>query len=329
MKDILEYLFTYNTLKKEEAKSIMLQIPRGVFNEYEITSFMSVFMMRSITIDELLGFTDAIKETAVKVDLNTSDLVDIVGTGGDGKNTFNISTLACFVVAGTGQKVAKHGNIGASSVSGSSNVMQELGVKFTNDSEQLKKQLDQANICFLHAPLFHASLKKVAPMRKQLGFRTFFNMLGPLANPANPDYSTIGVYNMEIARLYNYYLQKEKPHFSIVHSLDGYDEISLTGESIVIDEKGTQLLSPQEFKSNKIAEHDLYGGKTKEAAADLFLKILKGEGSLAQNEVVITNAAIALQNTHKYGDFEECRNLAKESLESGAALNCLNQLISA
>lgn len=326
MKDILEYLFSYNTLHKEEAKSIMLQIPSGTFNDYEIASFISVFMMRSITIEELQGFIEALKERAVQVDLGTTDLVEIVGTGGDGKNTFNISTLACLIVAGTGQMVAKHGNVSASSVSGSSNVMQQLGINFYSDSGQLKKQLDAAHICFLHAPLFHPSLKTVVPMRKQLGFRTFFNLLGPLVNPINVAHSTVGVYNMETARLYNYYLQKEKEHFTIVHALDGYDEISLTGESLIINEKGTHLLNPLEFGMKQVEPHELYGGATIELAAQMFQDILEGNGTLAQNQVVITNAAIALQNTHKYGDFETCRAMAEESLMSGAALSCLNKL---
>ncbi|MGI9526323.1 MAG: anthranilate phosphoribosyltransferase [Weeksellaceae bacterium] len=327
MKDILEYLFSYNTLRKEEAKSIMLQIPSGTFNDFEITSFMSVFMMRSITIEELRGFTEALKQKAVAVDLGTTDLVDIVGTGGDGKNTFNISTLACFVVAGAGQKVAKHGNVGASSISGSSNVMQHLGVQFYQDSEKLRAQLEASNLCFLHAPLFHPSLKSVAPMRKQLGFRTFFNMLGPLVNPANPDHATLGVYNMETARLYNYYLQQEKEHFTVVHSLDGYDEISLTGESLLMDENGTHLHSPSEFGVKTIKPEELYGGNTQEEAATLFRNILEGKGTEAQNNVVITNAAIALQTTQKFGDFTDCFKLADQSLKQGSALECLNKLI--
>lgn len=327
MKDILEYLFQYNTLGKEEAKSIMLQIPKGVFNDFEITSFMSVFMMRSITIEELTGFREALVEMAHPTDLGTTDLLEIVGTGGDGKNTFNISTLSCFVAAGAGFKVAKHGNSGASSVSGSSNVVQNMGLTFTNDVEKLKTQLEKSNICFLHAPLFHPSLKTVAPMRKKLGFRTFFNMLGPLVNPAKPQHSLIGVYNMEMARVYTYLLQKEKAHFTIVHALDGYDEISLTGETLLINEKGTKLLNPNELLSKTFSQEDLFGGDTAEKAAQIFENILNGNGSEAQNEVVITNAAVAIRNTQKVSTLDEARSLAEESLLSGKAKEALQKLI--
>lgn len=327
MKDILDYLFKYNSLSYEEAKSIMLQLPTGVFNEYEVSSFISVFMMRSLTIDELRGFSDALLEMAHKVNLGTNDLVDIVGTGGDGKNTFNISTLASFVVAGAGQKVAKHGNYGSSSISGSSNVMQNMGYEFTSDEEVLKKQLEKANICFLHAPLFHSSLKTVAPVRKQLGFKTFFNLLGPLVNPAKPAYSVLGVYNIKIARLYHYLLQEKASQFMIIHALDGYDEVSLTGESMIITPQGTRLLNPEELYAQKVHPTELYGGTTTEAAAALFRKILEGKGTEAQNNVVIANAALALESTGKYGNYKQTHHLAKESLLGGKALEALNTLI--
>uniref|UniRef100_UPI0039A567CF anthranilate phosphoribosyltransferase n=1 Tax=Ornithobacterium rhinotracheale TaxID=28251 RepID=UPI0039A567CF len=327
MKEILQYLFGYNTLSYEEAKSIMLQIPQGVFNDAEITSFITVMMMRSIRIEELSGFSDALIEMAHPIDLGTNDLVDIVGTGGDGKNTFNISTLACFVVAGAGQKVAKHGNYGSSSVSGASNVMAHMGYEFTNDPTVLRQQLQDANICFMHAPKFHPSLGKVAPIRKNLGFRTFFNMIGPLVNPAKPAHSLLGVYNLEMGRIYSYLLQRRAQHFMVVHSLEGYDEISLTGESVIITEKGTQLLNPSELLSQKVTPKELYGGKTTEEAAQLFKNILEGRGTAAQNEVVITNAALALKNTDKFGSYATCRALAEESLMAGKALNSLNQLI--
>lgn len=329
MKDILEYLFKYNTLSYQEAKSIMLQIPKGIFNDYEITSFVTILMMRSITIDELKGLADALLEMAVEVDLETQDLVDIVGTGGDGKNTFNISTLSCFVVAGAGQKVAKHGNYGSSSISGSSNVMEFLGYKFTDNQEHLKKQLSEANICFLHAPKFHPSLKLVAPLRKQLGFRTFFNMLGPLVNPARPKFSLIGVYNTEMGRIYNYLMQQKENKFMIVHSLDGYDEISLTSESMIITEKGIDLYNPNQLQASIIQPEEIYGGDSKEAAAELFLKIISGQGSPAQNAVVITNAALALQNTGKFEDFSSAKKAAEESLLNGKAHDCLKKLIAA
>ena len=234
MKKILQYLFEHKTLSQQQAKEVMLNIAKGVYNDTEITAFITVFLMRSITIEELQGFRDGLLELAVPVDLNGYEVMDIVGTGGDGKNTFNISTLSCFIVAGAGQKVAKHGNYGATSVSGASNVMESLGYKFKNDSDALKKEMEEANICFLHAPLFHPALKAVGPIRKNIGFRTFFNMLGPMVNPANPQYQLVGVYNLEMARIYNYLLQQTGKPFTIIHGLDGYDEISLTNDTKVI-----------------------------------------------------------------------------------------------
>ena len=234
MKKILQFLFEYKSLDRSTAKEVLLNISKGLYNESEIAAFITVFLMRSITIDELTGFRDALLELCVRVDMNGHNVIDIVGTGGDGKNTFNISTLACFIVAGTGQKVAKHGNYGASSISGASNVMEQLGYKFKNEKDRLKKEVEEANICFLHAPMFHPALKTVGPIRKNLGVRTFFNMLGPMVNPAFPEFQLVGVYNLEMARIYNYLLQQSTAAFTIIHSLDGYDEISLTSDAKVI-----------------------------------------------------------------------------------------------
>src|SRR5258707_8525738 len=234
MKKILQYLFEHKTLSRQQAREVLTNIAGGSYNDSEITAFITVFLMRSITIDELQGFRDALLELCVRVDLNGHDTIDIVGTGGDGKNTFNISTLACFIVAGTGQKVAKHGNYGASSISGASNVMEQLGYKFKSENEKLRSEVEKANICFLHAPLFHPALKTVGPIRKNLGIRTFFNMLGPMVNPASPRFQLVGVYNLEMARIYNYLLQQTESSYTIIHGLDGYDEISLTGDTKVI-----------------------------------------------------------------------------------------------
>jgi anthranilate phosphoribosyltransferase len=287
-----------------------------------------VYLMRSITIDELQGFRDALLELCVRVDLNGHEVMDIVGTGGDGKNTFNISTLSCFIVAGTGNKVAKHGNYGASSISGSSNVMEQLGYKFKNDTDALKKEIETANICFLHAPMFHPALKAVGPIRKNLGVRTFFNMLGPMVNPAFPKYQLVGVYNLEMARIYNYLLQPTGNKFTIIHSLDGYDEISLTGDTKVITNEGEKVLTAEALGKRMVNAEDIYGGNTLEEAAKIFLKILKGEGSWAQNAVVLANSAMALQCTGKYATYEESYRAAVESLESGKANECLQKLIS-
>jgi anthranilate phosphoribosyltransferase len=327
MKKILNYLFEHKTLSREQAKEVLLNISRNVYNENEIASFITVFLMRSITIDELQGFRDALLELCVRVELKEHDVMDIVGTGGDGKNTFNISTLSCFIVAGTGNKVAKHGNYGATSVSGSSNVMEQLGYKFKAESEKLKAEIEQAGICFLHAPLFHPALKAVGPIRKNLGVRTFFNMLGPMVNPAFPKYQLVGVYNLEMARIYNYLLQQSGGQFTIIHSLDGYDEISLTGDTKVITNEGEKILTAETLGKRMVNAEDIYGGNTVEEAAKIFLRILKGEGSWAQNAVVFANSAMALQCTGKYKTYGDCYHAAVESLESGKAYHSLQTLI--
>lgn len=326
MKKILNYLFEYKTLGRQQAKEVLVNIANGIYNESEIVSFITVYLMRTITIEELQGFKDALLELALPLDISNHDVMDIVGTGGDGKNTFNISTLSCFIVAGTGNKVAKHGNYGASSISGSSNVMEQLGYRFKTDRDSLNRELETAHICFLHAPMFHPALKVVGGIRKNLGVRTFFNMLGPMVNPASPSYQLVGVYNLEMARIYNYLLQQGKTAFSIIHSLDGYDEISLTGDTKVITNKGEQVFSAEALGKRMVTPADIHGGNSVEEAAAIFLKIIKGEGTWAQNAVVIANAAMALHCTGKYENYETCYQLAVKSLESGTAYHCLQTL---
>lgn len=328
MKKILKVLFEHKVLTREEAKEIMLNIAKGIYNDVELTAFITVYLMRSITIDELQGFRDGLLELAVPVNLEDYEAIDIVGTGGDGKNTFNISTLACFIVAGTGKKVAKHGNYGATSVSGASNVMETLGYKFKNNNDALQKELDEASFTFLHAPLFHPALKAVANIRKNIGFRTFFNMLGPMVNPAKPSYQLVGVYNLEMARIYNYLLQQTGKPFTIIHGLDGYDEISLTGDTKVITAKGEKVLSAEQIGKRVVSPIDINGGTSVEEAAKIFVKILKGEGSWAQNAVVLANAAMALNCMGDYKSYDDAYNSAVESLESGAAYSSFQKLIS-
>ena len=326
MKKILNYLFEHKSLTREQAKEVLHNISNNIYSDAEIAAFITVYLMRSITIEELQGFRDALMELCVPVDLNGQDVIDIVGTGGDGKNTFNISTLSCFIVAGTGTKVAKHGNYGASSISGSSNVMEQLGYTFKNDNDSLNKELDEANICFLHAPLFHPALKVVGPIRKNLGVRTFFNMLGPMVNPASPKYQLVGVFNLEMARIYNYLLQQGSSAFTIIHGLDGYDEISLTGDTKVITNEGEKIFSAEELGKRTVSPMDIHGGNSVEAAAKIFTTILKGEGSWAQNAVVLANSAMALQCTGRYKNYDECYQMAIESLESGKAYQSLQKL---
>lgn len=327
MKKILKVLFEHKTLTRAEAAEMMRNIAKGTYNEVELTAFITVYLMRSITIDELQGFRDGLLELAVPVNLGEHEVMDIVGTGGDGKNTFNISTLACFIVAGAGKKVAKHGNYGATSVSGASNVMETLGYRFKNSNESLQRELDETGFTFLHAPLFHPALKVVAGIRKNLGFRTFFNMLGPMVNPAKPHYQLVGVYNLEMARIYNYLLQQSGTPFTIIHGLDGYDEISLTGDTKVITAKGEKVFSAEEIGKRVVSPLDISGGSTVDEAAKIFLKILKGEGSWSQNAVVLANAAMALSCTGDYPAYDDAYNAAVESLEGGKALSAFQRLI--
>ncbi len=327
MKKILQFLFEHKTLSRHQAKEVLVNIGKAIYNEHEVTAFMTVFLMRSITIKELQGFQDALLELCVPVDLNGFETIDIVGTGGDGKDTFNISTLSCFIVAGTGQKVAKHGNYGASSVSGASNVMEQLGYKFKNNNEILKREVEEANICFLHAPLFHPALKTVGPIRKNLAMRTFFNMLGPMVNPASPQYQLVGVYSLEMARIYNYLLQLSGKPFTIIHSLDGYDEISLTNDTKVITNEGEKVMTPEQLGKRMVSASDIHGGRSVEEAAKIFSTIIKGGGNWAQNAVVLANAAMALNCTGKYKNYNDAYNAAVESLESGKANEALVKLI--
>lgn len=327
MKQTLNYLFEHKTLSREHARQILLNLGRGAFNEHELSAFMTVYLMRTITIEELMGFRDALLELCVPIDFEDRKVMDIVGTGGDGKNTFNISTLSCFIVAGAGQSVAKHGSYGASSISGASNLMESLGYTFKNDQEKLRKELDETNMCFLHAPVFHPALKAVGPIRKNLRVRTFFNMLGPMVNPSSPAFQMVGVYNLEIARIYNYLLQGQDKNFSIVHSLDGYDEISLTSDVKVITEDGEKIYTPEQLGGMQIDGNEIWGGETVADAATIFMRILKGEGTAAQNAVVTANAAMGLFMTPAYSDYPAAFAAAKESLESGKALKTLQSLI--
>lgn len=327
MKDILQYLFNHHTLSKSEAKAIMIEIAQNKFNDTEVTAFISIFLMRNITLTELEGFREALLQMAVPVSVDATDAIDIVGTGGDGKNTINISTLASFVVAGTGQKVTKHGNYGASTVTGSSNVLEELGYEFKNSSDRLQEDMEKANICFLHAPYFHPALQSVGALRKSLGLRTFFNLLGPLVNPAKPQFSMIGVYNLEIARLYQYLLQKENRDFTLVHGMDGYDEISLTHDSKIITKNGEEMYSAEDLGFVSVTPESIQGGKTIQETAAIFKNILLGKGTEQQNSVVLANAAVALSHTGKFGSYSHCVAMAEESLYRGNALKSLELLL--
>ncbi|WP_203257835.1 anthranilate phosphoribosyltransferase [Hyunsoonleella ulvae] len=326
MKDILNRLINHETISTEEAKQVIVNISNDMCNPSEIACFLSVYMMRSITIEELTGFRNALLELCVAVDLKDFDAIDIVGTGGDGKNTFNISTLSSFVTAGAGVNVSKHGNYGVSSTSGSSNVMEHLGVKFSNDEDFLRRCLDKAGICILHAPLFHPAMKNVAPIRRELGVKTFFNMLGPMVNPSFPKHQALGVFSLELLRLYSFIYQNTDKNYSIVYALDGYDEISLTGKAKIVSNHSEKLFVPEDLGLSTIKQEAIFGGNTVADAAKIFVDIINGNGTEAQNNVVCANAGLAIatarQTTHKEG-FE----MAKESLFSGKAKERLDTLI--
>ncbi|WP_234736277.1 anthranilate phosphoribosyltransferase [Tellurirhabdus bombi] len=329
MKKILNHLFEYKTLTKEEARQVLIGIGTGHYNTAQIAAFLTVYMMRSITVHELEGFRDAMLELCVPVDLSDFDAMDLCGTGGDGKDTFNISTLSAFVVAGAGQQVAKHGNHGVSSLCGSSTVMEYLGYQFTSDVDKLRSMVDKAGICFLHAPLFHPAMKNVAPIRKDLGVKTFFNVLGPIANPSFPKKQLLGVFSLELARLYAYLYQQTPKRFMILHALDGYDEVSLTGAFKIITSHAEQVLTPQQIGLRQLLPEQLTGGQSVEESAQIFMNVLKNEATPAQREAVVANSAMALYAAEVVRSIEDAILMAKESLDSGRALTCFNKLIAA
>jgi anthranilate phosphoribosyltransferase len=328
MKSILNRLYNHERLTKSEATQILKDIAASTYNDAHLASFMTVFMMRPITADELSGFRDALKELSIKVDLSDYNTIDIVGTGGDGKDTFNISTLTSFIVAGTGQKVAKHGNYSVSSQSGSSDMLESFGYNFTNNENILREHIEKANICFLHAPKFHPAMKAVGPTRKALALKTFFNMLGPLVNPSSPKNHMLGTFNLEIARLYNYILQEEDINYGIIHALDGYDEISLTSGFKLFTKKGEQIINPHDLGQKRIQQSEIFGGSSVTDAAKIFKTILDGKGTDAQNNVVLTNAAFALKIVDESKNFETAFEEAKDSLFGLKAKKTLEKLVS-
>ncbi|TSD66903.1 anthranilate phosphoribosyltransferase [Inquilinus sp. KBS0705] len=327
MKQILNHLFEHKTFTREQSKEILKNIALGKYNNSQMAAFMTAYCMRSITVNELEGFRDAMLELCLPIDLEAGELIDLCGTGGDGKDTFNISTLASFVVAGAGYKVAKHGNYGVSSGCGSSNVMEHLGYVFTNDTDKLKKSVDKANICFLHAPLFHPAMKTVAPIRRELGVKTFFNMLGPLVNPAKPNNQLVGVFNLELARVYAYLYQKSGINYTILNALDGYDEISLTCDFKTFSAEGEKINSIEALGFNKLNEDEITGGHTVGDSADIFMKVLNDEATSAQSSVVLSNAAMAIKTIKPDKSFADCFYEAEESLISKKALNSFKTLI--
>ena len=327
MKEILNHLIAHKTLTKEEAKEVLKNLASGNYNTSQIAAFMTVYLMRSITVEELSGFREAMLELCVPVEIKEYDAMDLCGTGGDGKDTFNISTLSSFIVAGAGQNVAKHGNSGVSSICGSSNLLAYFGYEFTSDIDKIRRSLDDVGICFLHAPLFHPAMKNVAPIRKELGVKTFFNMLGPMVNPSFPGKQLVGVFSLELARLYGYLYQNMEGRFSILHALDGYDEISLTGPFKMISNNGERVLNPENIGLSTLKADSILGGETIEESAKIFENILKGKGTKSQNQVVLANSAAALVTAQEGMTFPDAIAKAEEVLLSGKALDVFEGLV--
>lgn len=327
MKEVLNHLLAQKNLSRETARQVLIDIAQGKVNTSQMACFMTVYMMRSITVEELAGFRDAMLDLCIATDLSEFDPIDLCGTGGDGKDTFNISTTASFVVAGAGVKVAKHGNYGVSSNCGSSNVIEYLGYRFTNQKDALQKQMEKAGICIMHAPLFHPAMKNVAPIRKDLGVRTFFNMLGPMVNPAFPNNQLVGVFSLELARLYGYLYQQSGKHFVILHSLDVYDEISLTGSFKVIGNNYEQIMNPEDLDMSFCKPEELAGGKDVAGSAKILTDILQNNGTNAQNNAVIANAAMAIHCAKPELSISDSIESARESLKSGRALNAFKTLL--
>ena len=328
MKEELERLYQGEKLSQSEANNILLKIGRNSFSEIEISSFLTVFLMREITPSELSGFREALLQLCIPVDLSGFETIDVCGTGGDGKNTFNISTISSFVLAGAGIRVAKHGNYGVSSPVGSSNILEHFGYRFTNDSGKLRKEVEKAGITYMHAPLFHPAMKYVAPVRRALKTKTFFNMLGPMINPASPTYQLTGVYSLKVQDLYNQVFNQCGNRYLIIHGLDGYDEISLTGEVRVVSANGEEFITPETFGFGTINQQALFGGNAIDEAAGIFLNILNNQGTLEQKQVVLANSAAAIRCIHPYYSWEECVVTANQSIESGKALQSFKKLIS-
>ena len=327
MKSLLEKLFNQYYMSREEAKAVLSAISEAKYDPVQVASFLTIFRMRRISTEELNGFRDCLLERCMSVDLSDFDTIDLCGTGGDGKNTFNISTLASFVTAAAGYKVAKHGNYGVSSNCGSSNVLEALGYSFTNDADQLKRQLDQLGICFLHAPLFHPAMKAVAPVRKSIGVKTFFNMLGPMVNPASPSKQMVGVFSSELQRYYKYIYEQSKVEYRILHSSDGYDELSLTASTKVIRPGAEQILRPEDLGSRKLIPSEIEGGEDIPSSAEIFVNVLKGNASFAQREVVLSNAAMAISCYNPEKSYTDCKLEAAEALDSGKAFEIFKKLV--
>jgi anthranilate phosphoribosyltransferase len=328
MKEILAKILNHEELTREETKNVLIGITRNEYPTEQITALITGLQMRGITVDELLGFRDGILETGVPVPLHADRYIDVVGTGGDRKNTFNISTTSCFVIAGAGYKVAKHGNYAATSTSGASNVIANHGVKFTDDLDRLNRCLDECGIVYLHAQLFARAMKFVGPIRKALPFPTFFNLLGPLVNPSQPQCQLLGVANLDQMRLYSNVYQKIGIDYGIVNTIDGYDEISLTGDFKVTTNHYERIFAPTDLGFANALPEELVAGANEQEAKEIFDSVLENRCLPAQKNIVLANAAFGIQVLERgQKSIEECIEIARESIDSGAALKTFTKFV--
>lgn len=319
MKILLNKLLRHEHLTFKEAYAFIFAIEEEKFTPEVISGMLMIIQMRGAQLEEMRGFRSALLKLANRVKLDSELAIDLCGTGGDGKNTFNISTTTSFVLAAMGKKVIKHGNYGVSSLCGSSNVLEELGVIFTQDEGELQRQLDKRNICFLHAPLFHPTMKKVAPIRRSLGVRTIFNNLGPLVNPAQPKFQLTGTYSLELARVYQHLLRNERTNYRVLYGMDGFDELSLTDDTRVLGAKSENVFNAATFNCSPILLPSIKGGRTVYDAACTLISILNGNGSEAQNSVVAANTAVALQLYHPTTQIKELYTEALQFIQTGKA----------
>lgn len=328
IKAIFNRLLNHEELKREETKELLIAITRGELNDAEIAALLTAIQMRGISVEELLGFRDGILATGVPVPLDCDRYIDVVGTGGDRKNTFNISTTACFVIAGAGYKVAKHGNYAATSVSGASNVIKNHGVNFTADLDKLNRSINECGIVYLHAQLFAKAMKFVGAIRKALPFPTFFNLLGPIINPSKPQCQLLGVANLDQMRLYQQVYQKIGIDYGIVNSIDGYDEISLTGPFKVTTAAYERVFKPADLGFDIAKPEEIQAGATEEEAKDIFDNVLANKALPAQKNIVLANAAFGIQVYEKgKKTIEECIEIARESIDSGKALSTFKKFV--
>lgn len=325
---IFNQLMNHEQLTREQTRDLIIAITRNELNDAEIAALLTALQMRGISVDELLGFRDGILQTGVAVPLDCDRYIDVVGTGGDRKNTFNISTTSCFVIAGAGYKVAKHGNYAATSVSGASNVIKQHGVVFTADLDKLNKSINECGIVYLHAQLFAKAMKFVGPIRKSLPFPTFFNLLGPIINPSKPQCQLLGTANLDQMRLYNNVYQKMGIDYGIVNSMDGYDEISLTGDFKVTTNNYERVFHVKDLGFEPAKPEELVAGATEEEAAKIFDSVLDNTCLPAQKNIVIANAAFGIQVLEKgKKSIEECMDIARESIDSGSAKRTFKKFV--